>query len=213
MIGRQEDSGCGGRIGAGALILNRTDAQTRLSRETATLLAWRSTATSLAVSISVVKLGRLPWQGEDIEPLADLGVIARPDVQQFVLFGSPPSSMRSASVGCWRPRIGGRTTMSVPRLRRRHPREIVVLQAFGERVRAGFVAGACASLLIPCALAFDPLNVVKDATSQRDGEQDRYHASSHAGNPPLGDNGWVPSIESAEKDPGPFLPLADGGRH
>jgi hypothetical protein len=55
-------------------------------------------------------------------------------VQQFVPFGSPPS------------------TMSVPRLRRRHPREIVVLQAFGERIRAGFVAGTRASLLILCAL-------------------------------------------------------------
>jgi hypothetical protein len=106
---------------------------------------------------------------------------AGPVVQPFVLSGSPPS------------------TMSVPRLRHRHPREIVVLQAFGERVRAGFVAGARASLLILCALAFDPFNVVKDAPSQRNGEQDRYHASSHAGNPPLGDNGWVPSMKVPEK--------------
>jgi hypothetical protein len=48
--------------------------------------------------------------------------------------------------------------MSVPRLRRRHPREIVVLQAFGERVRAGFVPGACANLLILSTRAQPSLN-------------------------------------------------------
>jgi hypothetical protein len=102
--------------------------------------------------------------------------------------------------------------MSVPRLRRRHPREIVVLHAFGELVCVGLVAGARASPFVLRALAFDPSNVVKDATSQRSGEQDRDHASGRAGKPPRGDKWFGTFDRVAEKIPDRSF-LADGGWH
>jgi hypothetical protein len=64
----------------------------------------------------------------------------------------PAKNCVTDSSGAQRPspdqRLSRRPLMSVPRLRRRHPREIVVLHAFGELVRAGLVAGARASLLV-----------------------------------------------------------------